>query len=131
MIKTIEVGFPGGKGVDATIDGRLIQTDQRAENGGEGSSPEPFELFLASIATCAGIYALGFCQARDISTEGLGLTMDCEKDLEAKLYKKISLNLNLPEGFPEEHETAIKRSMNLCAVKKHLMNAPEFEIIAS
>ncbi len=42
MIKTIEVGFPGGKGVEAIIDGRLIQTDQRAENGGEGSAPEPF-----------------------------------------------------------------------------------------
>ncbi len=57
MIKTIEVGFPGGKRVDAIIDDRLIQTDQRAENGGEGSAPEPFELFLASIATCAGIFA--------------------------------------------------------------------------
>ena len=131
MIKTIEVGFPGGKRVDAIIDDRLIQTDQRAENGGEGSAPEPFELFLASIATCAGIYALGFCQTRDISTEGLGLTMSCEKDLEAKLYRKISLNLTLPEGFPAEHEAAIKRAMDLCAVKKHLMNAPEFEIVTS
>lgn len=31
MIKTIEVGFPGGKRVDAIIDDRIIQTDQRAE----------------------------------------------------------------------------------------------------
>ena len=131
MIKTIEVGFPGGKGVGAIIDGRTIQTDQRAENGGEGSAPEPFELFLASIATCAGIYALGFCQARDIGTVGLGLTMSCEKDPVAKLYRKISLNLKLPEGFPAEHEASIKRAMDLCAVKKHIMNAPEFEIVTS
>jgi len=131
MIKTVKVAFPGGKKVDTIIDERLIQTDQRAENGGEGSAPEPFELFLASIATCAGIYALSFCQARDISTEGLDLTMVCEKDVEAKLYRKISLNLNLPEGFPAEHEAAIKRSMDLCAVKKHILNAPEFEIVTS
>ncbi len=131
MIKTIEVGFPGGKRVDAIIDDRTIQTDQRAENGGEGAAPEPFELFLASIATSAGIYAHGFCQARDIGTVGLGLTMSCEKDLEAKLYKKISLKLTLPEGFPTEHEAAIKRAMDLCAVKKHIMNAPEFEIVTS
>ncbi len=38
MIKTIEVGFPGGKRVDAIIDDRLIKTDQRAESGGEGSA---------------------------------------------------------------------------------------------
>ncbi len=43
MIKTIEVGFPGGKGVDAIIDGRPIQTDQRSEKVGEGAAPEPFE----------------------------------------------------------------------------------------
>lgn len=35
MIKTIEVGFPGGKRVDAIIDGRTIQTNQRAEKVGE------------------------------------------------------------------------------------------------
>ncbi len=57
--------------------------------------------------------------------------MSCEKDLEAKLYKKISLNLTLPGGFPTEHEAAIIRAMDLCAVKKHLMNAPEFEILTS
>ncbi len=34
-------------------------------------------------------------------------------------------------GFPAEHEAAIKRAMDLCAVKKHLMNAPEFEILTS
>ena len=34
-------------------------------------------------------------------------------------------------GFPAEHEAAIIRAMDLCAVKKHLMNAPEFEILTS
>ncbi len=53
------------------------------------------------------------------------------RNIEAKLYKKISLKLTLPEGFPTEHEAAIKRAMDLCAVKKHLMNAPEFEILTS
>ena len=64
MVKAIEVGFPGGKRVDAIIDGRTIQTNQRAEKVGEGSAPEPFELFLASIATglryCINSAALRF-----------------------------------------------------------------------
>ncbi|WP_091348654.1 OsmC family protein [Anaerobranca gottschalkii] len=41
--------------------------------GGEGSAPTPFDLFLSSIATCAGVYALGFCQSKGLSTEGLKL----------------------------------------------------------
>lgn len=131
MIKIVKVEFPGGKRVDARIGERVVKTDQTIKNGGEGSEPEPFQLFLASIATCAGIYALGFCQARDIDTEGMALTMSCEKDPETRLYKKMSINLKLPEGFPTEHEAAIKRSMDLCAVKKHIINTPEFEIVTS
>ncbi|MBW2050564.1 MAG: osmotically inducible protein OsmC, partial [Deltaproteobacteria bacterium] len=51
----VEVSFPGGKRVDAQIGGFTIKTDQSRDNGGDESAPEPFQLFLASIATCAGI----------------------------------------------------------------------------
>ena len=78
--ETINVAFPGGKRVDARIGQFLIQSDQSQKNGGEASAPEPFDLFLASIANCAGVYALGFCQKRELSTEGLALTLECERD---------------------------------------------------
>jgi len=126
----IEVKFPGGVRVDAHMKGHVIGTDQPTYAGGDGSAPAPFDLFLASIATCAGIYALGFCQNKGISTEGLRLTMDVEKDPETKMIGKVNLNLTLPEGFPEKYKAAIMRSMDLCAVKKHMFNPPEFEIIA-
>ena len=57
MSLVIDVQFPGGKKIDAKIGDVLINTDQSVMAGGEGSAPEPFQLFLASIATCAGIYA--------------------------------------------------------------------------
>ncbi len=71
----IEVSFPGGKKVDASIKGFTIPTDQPISSGGEGSAPSPFDLFLSSIATCAGIYALGFCESKGIDTTGLKLEM--------------------------------------------------------
>ena len=58
MFKKIEVSFPGGKRIDAKIGDFNIHTDQTLANGGGETDPEPFQLFLASIATCAGIYAL-------------------------------------------------------------------------
>src|SRR5690242_16184098 len=73
-----EVTFPGGKRVAANVAGRVIRTDQPASLGGEDSAPAPFDLFLASIATCAGIYVLGFCQARNLSTEGLAVRQRVE-----------------------------------------------------
>ena len=70
----INVTFPGGKKVDALVNGFTIQTDQPAMGGGEGSAPEPYVLFLSSLATCAGVYVLGFCQKREIDTDGISLT---------------------------------------------------------
>jgi ribosomal protein S12 methylthiotransferase accessory factor len=130
MSLKVEVGFPGGLRVDAAINGMPIPTDQSVKEGGGGSAPEPFLLFLASIATCAGIYALRFCERRDISMSGMALTMDCEYDEEAKRYRRMSLDLRLPEGFPEKYAGAIVKAMDLCAVKKHIMNPPEFFISA-
>src|ERR1035438_8052938 len=54
--------------------GHRVRTDQPRPHG-EDSAPAPFDLFLASIATCMGFYALRFCQERGIATEGLGLSL--------------------------------------------------------
>ncbi|MBT6503089.1 MAG: osmotically inducible protein OsmC [Deltaproteobacteria bacterium] len=130
MGNTIQVSFPGGARVDAIIKDKLIKTDQSVKFGGEGSEPEPFEHFISSIATCAGIFALKFCQSREISTEGMSLSMECETDKVKKLYGKIAINLTLPEGFPEKYKEAIIRSMDQCTVKKHILDPPEFTIAA-
>jgi putative redox protein len=73
---SIHVTFPGGKRVDADFGTQVVKTDQSREHGGEGTAPEPFDLFLASLATCAGLYVLGFCNARGLSTDGIELTQD-------------------------------------------------------
>jgi len=131
MDKTIEVSFPGGKRVDGKIENMIIKTDQPVEEGGGGSAPEPFNLFLMSIATCAGIYALEFCQAREIETKDMALTMKCEFDPTGRVYQKLTIDLRLPAGFPDKYENAIVRTMDLCSVKKHIINPPEFEIKTS
>jgi len=131
MKKIIEVNFPGGKRVDGKIENMIIKTDQPIKDGGEGSAPEPFQLFLMSIATCAGIYALDFCQTREIETKDMTLTMNCKLDSSGRIYQKLSIDLKVPAAFPEKYKKAILRTMDLCSVKKHIINPPEFEITTS
>ena len=57
------VDFPGGDRVDAHFGSYTVMTDQPNAKGEPGSAPTPFSLFLASIATCAGIYVLGVLPA--------------------------------------------------------------------
>lgn len=126
--KDITVSFPGGKRVDAHYDGRTVQTDQSVKNGGEGSAPEPFDLFFVSMATCVGIYVLEFCTTRNLDTEGLGVHLCSELDPEERRFPKISIDIALPVGFPEKYRKAIWRTANLCTVKKHILHPPEFTI---
>ena len=128
MSKVIEVSFPGGKKIDAKIGDVEIKTDQSVLAGGEGSAPEPFQLFLASLATCAGIYASEFCNARDIDTDGMSLRMICDFDRDVKRYVNMTFELTLPKGFPEKYQGGIKRAIDLCTVKRHMTDPPEFHI---
>jgi ribosomal protein S12 methylthiotransferase accessory factor len=128
MEKDIEVSFPGGKRVDALYKEFLIKTDQPDYQGGEGSAPAPFDLFMASIATCAGIYVLSFCQNRNIPTEDLALTMSSDRNPETKRIERISIDIHLPAEFPEKYTNAVIKSVNGCAVKVHLQNPPDIEV---
>lgn len=124
----IEVSFPGGKRVDARIGAHHVTTDQPASLGGDGAAPAPFDLFLASLATCAGIYALGFCQARGLSTEGLRLRQLVEDDPETHLPKRIRLEVTPPAGFPEKYRAGLARAVDGCKVKKTIARQPELSV---
>lgn len=128
MTDDIVVSFPGGLRVDARVGDFVVRTDQPASGGGEGSAPAPFDLFLASLATCAGIYALGYCRARGLSTEGLKLVQHVETDATTKLPSHVALTLSLPIGFPEHHRVAIQRAVAGCKVKKTIASGLTFDV---
>ena len=122
------ITFPGGKRVDATFGAHTIRTDQSEKMGGEGSAPEPFETFLAAIGTCAGIYVLGFCQARGIATDGLRLVQHNEWDPGTHRLAKVAIEIILPPEFPAKYRAAVQRAADQCAVKKAIFDPPAFEV---
>lgn len=126
----MKLSFPGGMKVVADYESFTIATDQSPDQGGEGSAPEPFALFLASLATCAGVYVLAFLQARELSTEGLGLNLHTVSGPEGKGLAEVQMDLILPRDFPQKYEKAVLRVAGMCAVKKAIMNPPEITMKA-
>lgn len=124
----IKIIFPGGKRVDAHYKEFTIKTDQPKLAGGENSAPTPFDHFLASIGTCAGIYILSFCQQRGIPTDGIKIVQQMIPDEVEQRIGTIALEIQLPPEFPEQYKDAVIRSAELCAVKKHIQKPPKFEI---
>ncbi|OGO74930.1 MAG: osmotically inducible protein OsmC [Chloroflexi bacterium RIFOXYC12_FULL_59_14] len=125
------IDFPGGARVDAHFRGHTLPTDQPAGGGGEDSAPMPFEVFLASIGTCAGIYILGFCRQRGIPTEGIRIVQSHYANPMTGMMEKIGMEIQVPPAFPKQYLEALIRSAELCKVKKTLENPPKFEIVTT
>jgi ribosomal protein S12 methylthiotransferase accessory factor len=122
------VSFPGGVAVEATIGGHTVRTDQPRPLGADAAM-SPFDLLFASIGTCMGFYALRFCQERGIETEGLSLKVDAVRSEDRKRVVTVRVAMHLPAAFPSKYKDAILRAVDHCAVKRAMLEPPEFELV--
>jgi ribosomal protein S12 methylthiotransferase accessory factor len=127
----MEITFDGGKVISAHSHGHIIKTDQPLDNGGGDTAPAPFDLFLASIGTCAGIYVKSFCDNRKIPTENIRIIQKTDFNKETGLPVNITLDIKLPPDFPEKYKASVINVAELCKVKKSIATPPVFEIITS
>jgi putative redox protein len=115
--------------VKASYKGFEIVTDQPEKAGGDNSNLAPFDLFLASIGTCAGWYVKSFCQQRQLSEEGIHLVQKTSVNKETRMIEKIDIEIHLPDDFPDKYREAVVKAAGACTVKKHILQAPEFSIV--
>jgi putative redox protein len=125
----IQVKLSGKKQVTAHFAGYQVITDQPKEDGGDATGPAPFDLFLASLATCAGFFVQSFCQTRGISVEGISIVQNSERDEKTHLVSKVKIEILLPSSFPEKYRASVIAAANGCTVKKHLQSPPQLEVV--
>jgi ribosomal protein S12 methylthiotransferase accessory factor len=127
----MEITFDGGKVISAHFREFTLTTDQPVKSGGTESAPTPFDLYLASVGTCAGIYVKSFCDNRKIPTEGMKVIQHTEFNEETGLPVKLTIDIQVPPGFPEKYKASLINVAELCKVKKSIISPPVFEIITS
>jgi len=124
----IEVFFEEGAKVNAQVGKHVVKTGQKERGGGEDSAPAPFDYFLASLATCAGIYVKVFCDRRDIDSSKIRINQKHRTDPQTRKLIGIDLDIILPEDFPDKYREAVLKAADQCAVKRVLKDPPEIEI---
>lgn len=125
----MKITFAGGVKVDARFQDHTVHTDQPIAEGGAGSAPAPFDLFLASLGTCTGYYVLKFCQKNSLPTKEITLALRDERNPDNHSLERIHIDIRVPNDFPEKYRKALVRSAELCTVKRTLENPPKFDII--
>jgi len=124
----LKVTLEGGKRVATQIGNHMIMTDQPARYGGEDSAPAPFDLFMASIGTCAGFYVQSYCQQKGIDASGIEITLTAERDPHGKQTTVFVTTIHVPPDFPEKLHATLEKVAAQCAVKKTIMVPPEFVV---
>ena len=126
----IVITLPGGRRVDAQVGTHTIHTDQPRDNGGEDLAPAPYDVFLASIGACAGIFVQGFCAKRDIPTGGIRIVERPSFGADGELTE-VDLELQLPPSFPEKYRDAVVKVAAQCSVKRAIAAQPKFIVRAT
>jgi ribosomal protein S12 methylthiotransferase accessory factor len=128
MESTFNITLDGNKKVSAHFRDFTVHTDQPVVEEGENTAPSPFEIFLASIGTCAGFYVASFCQSRSIPTDNMSIVQTVFRNDTTHMVEKITLDIILPPDFPEKYKTAVIKAADTCTVKKHLFQPPDIQV---
>jgi len=91
----------------------------------------PFLIFLASIGMCSAVYVRSFLAQRSIPFNEVVINQKMEYDQSAGMVKSIEIELDLPSQFPEKYKGAIKKVVDQCLVKRHLIDTPELNVTAN
>ena len=121
----VVVRLTGGRRVEGQIGGHRVLTDQPRNNGGEDTAPSPFQLFLASLGTCAGIFVQGFCAKRGIPYEDIRLIERPTYGANGAL-ESVEFEVQLPPDFPAQYQEPLLRVIDQCSVKRVLQSPPTF-----
>ena len=116
-------------GMKLVVDtGRHKIVSDQPDKGGKDEAPTPPELFIASPATCAGVYAIFYCQRHKIPYEGLEIKTKWEKEQSPLRIGSVLMRISLPDGCPDEHKEKLHSMMEKCMVHNSLKIPPMVEI---
>jgi len=124
----VEVSFPSSTRIQASSKDLVVEVGPPPDQGGDPDAYGPFDMLLCALATCTGFQVLNFLQQRDMPIDGAGLSITAERGDASHLLETVSMEIRVPDGFPDKYKDAIIRATDLCFVKKQLGRAPEFRI---
>lgn len=127
----VEVSFVGSARIRAKAKDLEVEIGPPPGRGGDPNTYGPFDMLLCGLATCTGSAVRDFLQERGYLTPEAGLRMHAERNETTHLLENVSIEIVVPEGFPEKYEEAVIRAAGTCPVKTQLGLKPEFRVVTA
>ena len=125
----MEFEYKGGFEFQAKSRNHTLTVDLPAELKGGDKGMTPPELLVASLASCVGMYALFYCNAQAIPTDGMKIVAGYEDAPEKPArIGKIKIDIIMPGDIAEEHRRPLMQMAGQCKVHNTICNLPDIEM---
>jgi uncharacterized OsmC-like protein len=107
----------------------LVFDQPRSVPGGDDRGPSPLDVMVVSVAACAHYFAAAYLHGRQLSTEGLAVEVETEKErVPVSRIARLSIRVKLPAGLAEKQLAGIERAIKSCPAYGTLLHSPTVEI---
>ena len=124
----MEVNLEQGFLFKAQGSGHEVAADQPEKEGGTNKAMTPSELFVASLGTCIGVYAVRFCQRHNLPTKGMKVFLDWTVVKDPWRIGSIKAELHYPHDIPDTEKKGLLRMAEACFVHETILHKPEIVI---
>jgi putative redox protein len=100
------------------IGGNNIATDVSVEGGGEGSGPNPHDLYDAALGACTAMTALWYAKHKNIPVEGIEVSVERDASQERAGTYRLSATLTLTGNLSATQREELLRAAQKCPIHK-------------
>jgi len=123
----ITVSRKDGLEFSIRVRGHEVTSDMSEKDGGLDAGPSPAELFAGSLGACVAMMVQSYCRRHEFEGDvEVSLTMEMADS--PKRIGAIVVDVELPEGVPEEKREAIRRMAERCPIHETLKDPPRVDI---
>jgi len=124
----ISVTRQGSLEFNIHVRGRDVISDMSVEDGGRGEGFSPAELLAGSLGACIAMMVQGYCDKKGYTDGDVGVDLTFELADKPKRVGAIVVDVELPNGFPEDRKDAVRRIAELCTVHETLNHPPRVDV---
>jgi uncharacterized OsmC-like protein len=103
-------------------------SDMSVKDGGTDAAPSPADLVVSSLGFCFAMILQRYCISHEYSDQGIEISMTYLLKDDPKRISSITVDIALPEGFPEDRKQAVLNSCKTCVVFNSLSKDVEIDI---
>lgn len=110
------------------VRGHELSSDMSVQDGGRDAGMAPAEMLAGSLGVCIAMMVQEYCDSHGYDDGDVAVSVTLELTDKPKRIGGFAVDVELPNGFPEERMDAVRRVAELCPIHETLRIPPRVDV---